>query len=102
MTLYDHIKRDLLSGQSTASNLALRFGKTEKVVQATLERLNKDGLVHSFPIQNGKFTVWRLRPTLAVGKEDACSPASRAQSDTVAEKKRPARPRKSCKPTQKQ
>jgi len=98
MTLYDKIERDLLQGQTTASNLALRFGKTEAVIQATLDRLKKDKVVYSFPIQNGKFTVWKLTP--AKNTEDACNPASPVQSDTEAEKKRPTRSRKSGKPTQ--
>lgn len=64
MTLQDKIYRDLLAGQSSSDALALRFGKRKKDVDLVLERMEKEGIVMSFPIPCG-ILVWRLRPSRA-------------------------------------
>lgn len=68
MTLQDKIKRDLQAGQSSADAMAMRFGKSKKDVDLVLERMEKDGIVISFPIPCG-ILVWRLKKVVDKNQE---------------------------------
>jgi len=62
MTLETKIRRDLEAGQSTADAIAQRAGKSLPAVMATLERLQREGVVITAPICEGRLHVWRLKP----------------------------------------
>lgn len=62
MTLETTIKRDLAAGQSTADAIALRAEKSFPAVMATLERLQREGVVITAPICEGRLHVWKLKP----------------------------------------
>jgi len=55
------ILRDLSAGQSTVDAIALRFGQTASTIQRIMDRLEKNRMVASKTIRNGKFTVYELR-----------------------------------------
>jgi Mn-dependent DtxR family transcriptional regulator len=61
MTLEATIKRDLEAGQSTADAIAQRAGKSLPAVMATLERLQREGVVITAPICEGRLHVWKLK-----------------------------------------
>jgi len=62
MTLKQRIKRDLEAGQSTADAIAQRAEKSLPAVMATLERLQREGVVITAPICEGRLDVWKLKP----------------------------------------
>jgi len=61
MTLETTIKRDLAAGQSTADAIAQRAGKSLPAVVAVLERLQREGVVITAPICDGRLHVWKLK-----------------------------------------
>lgn len=62
MTLEQRIRRDLEAGQSTADAIAQRAGKSLPAVVAVLERLQREGVVITVPICEGRLHIWRLKP----------------------------------------
>jgi len=62
MTLEQRIKRDLAAGQSTADAIAQRAEKSLPAVMAVLERLQREGVVITAPICEGRLHVWKLKP----------------------------------------
>ena len=95
VTLQDRIERFLLRGKATASNLALALGRRQYDIEAVLNRMERSGT--AFMAAKGAWSLYAADTE----KQEPCSPSSPAQSDTVVEKKRPTRSRKSDTPTRK-
>ena len=61
MTLEQRIRRDLEAGQSTADAIAQRAEKSLPSVMATLERMQREGVVITAPICEGRLHIWKLK-----------------------------------------
>jgi Mn-dependent DtxR family transcriptional regulator len=62
MTLEQRICNDLKAGQSTADAIAQRMAVSLPAVTVTLERMQREGVVITKPICDGRLHVWQLKP----------------------------------------